>query len=244
MTPDILFENGNILVVNKPAGLVVHPDGRTDESTVVNWVLERYPELSVVGEPWHADMPVTEFPRAGIVHRLDRDTSGCLVVAKSQKSFEHLKKQFHEHTVSKTYHAFVYGYVKENDGEIDVTIGRSKNDFRKWSAGRGKKGKLREAVTKYGVLDRFDHKDSKFSFVEFRPKTGRTHQIRVHAKYVHHPIVADELYAGKLIKGESLGFGRQALHAHAVEFKGVDGEIVSVQAPYPDDFEQARLLAR
>ncbi|MCI5108809.1 MAG: RluA family pseudouridine synthase [Candidatus Pacebacteria bacterium] len=228
----ILLEDQNYIVINKPSGMMVHDDGRGDQNTTVSWILKNYPEIAGVGEKMVLkNGEVIERP--GIVHRLDTETSGALVIAKNQEAFLSLKKQFQEHRVEKTYHAFVYGNLKEDSGVIDRPIGKSKRDFRKYSAQRGARGKMREAITNWKVLFGGD----KFSLLEVYPKTGRTHQIRVHLKAIHHPVIADKLYAPK---GEKmLGFMRLALHARKVSFKGLDGKNIEVLAPYPDDFERA-----
>src|SRR3989338_377776 len=210
----ILYEDNDVLVVNKPAGLVVHSDGRTKEPTIVDWILEQYPDIKNVG-----DSPLVKgqlskvnssersLDRSGIVHRLDRETSGALIIAKNQTTFARLKKQFQRGEVHKTYHAFVYGSVKHDDGLIDRSIARSRTNPVLWSATRGKRGEEREAITEYRVLGRLilpyqgEHspsaarrgvtaKDSPlFSFLELYPRTGRTHQLRVHLKAINYPIV-------------------------------------------------------
>ena len=228
----VLYEDDGVVVINKPAGLVVHADGKREEPTLTDWVEKNYPESKGVGEP----LTISNFDvihRSGIVHRIDRETSGVMLVAKNQPAFLHFKKQFQDRAVSKIYHAFVYGEMKDDDGVIDRPIGRSKKDFRQWSAQRGARGTMREAVTHYKVMAR----GGGFSFVEVIPKTGRTHQIRVHFKAVNHPIVSDSLYAPKKEKG--LEFERLALHAYSIEFNSVDGKRIKVVAPYPEDFEKA-----
>ncbi len=234
-----LFENEEVVVINKPAGMLVHDDGSDEKDTVVSWVRQTYPEVENVGE--QVRVRTGELvSKPGVVHRLDRDTTGVLLIAKTQESFENLKKQFQEHTIDKKYHAFVYGILKDDDGVIDRPIGKNKNDFRQYSAQRGARGVLREAQTEFKVLKR-DTKNG-VTLVELSPVTGRTHQIRVHMKAVHHPVVADGLYAPK---GEKiLGFARQALHAWSISFKLLSEESVSVEAPYPKDFEEALLLLK
>ena len=135
--------------------------------------------------------------------------------------------------MQKTYRAFVYGEMKSDSGVIDRPIARSKNDFRKWTAQRGTRGEMREAITKYELLK----KKGGYSYVEAEPQTGRTHQIRVHFKAINHPVVGDKLY-GKL-KDEALGFDRLALHAKSIEFKLLSGKMQKVEAPLPPDFEKA-----
>lgn len=245
MDISILRETNDYLVLGKPAGISVHGDGKSDQYTVADWVLEQYPELARVGEP--AKYNGVEVLRPGIVHRLDKDTTGCLLVAKNQEAFLHFKKQFQEHTIEKIYHTFVYGIIKDTVGKIIEPIGRSKGDVRKWATGKGARGTLREAVTDYtvrgvigGKLGKGSTEEGAFSFVECRPKTGRTHQIRVHMKSINHPIVSDTLYAEKRNQaGKMIGFERLALHARSLSFADLLGEAVSVTAPYPADFEKA-----
>ncbi len=238
---EIIFENENMLIINKPAGIMVHGDGKSAEPTVVDWVLEQYPHLRDVGEPMTVigiggvTVPIV---RPGIVHRLDKDTSGALVIAKTPESFANLKQQFQNHTIQKTYHAFVYGNVKKDSDTIDASIGRSPNDFRRYTASRGKRGTVREAITKYQTIARFiDEQNEQFSLLAMSPLSGRTHQLRVHAQFIHHPIVSDSLYAPK--KPQSLGFMRQALHARKIALQDIDGAQISAIAPYPADFVDA-----
>lgn len=240
----VLFENKNLLVINKPAGLVVHSDGKTDEPNLCDWILVEYPKIAGVGEPARTPEGKT-VDRPGIVHRLDRETSGAMIIAKSQKAFDYFKEQFQSHGVQKTYNAFVWGVVKEDEGKIERPIGRSKSDFRKWSAERFARGELRPALTEYKVLKRHEEEGKsdylgRFTYIEAYPKTGRTHQIRVHFKAVNHPVVGDTLYAPNRPKGaEGLGFERLALHARHIEFKDLDGKLISVEAPLPADFIKA-----
>lgn len=229
-----IYEDDNFLVVNKPSGIAVHADGRTKEETLSDWVLETHPEMEKIGEPWQNDSG--EFiPRPGIVHRIDRETSGVLLLAKNQETFEYLKKQFQERSIRKTYRAFVYGALKEMHGRIEKEIGKSRSDFRKWSAEFGSRGQKREAVTEYDVL--LEAKDKSSSYLEVHPKTGRTHQIRVHLKAIGHPVVCDKLYASK--KESLFGFDRLALHAFSIAFANREGNLFEFEAPLPEDFMQA-----
>ena len=248
MNIEILFENENTLVINKPAGLVVHGDGKTDEPNVVDWILEHYPEINGVGENMFVrgkgDNEI-ELNRPGIVHRIDRDTSGCLVIARTQKSFEDLKQKFKERKIQKTYRALVYGWPKNESGTIDAPIGRSNRDFRMKQAGEHARGQLREAETEYKVLEYFEDQRrknkqgqfEKYALLECSPKTGRTHQIRVHLKFINHPIVADSLYRGK--RKECLVLERTALHAYSIEFSDVDGEEIFVQTELAEDINNS-----
>jgi len=228
----ILYEDENLLVISKPAGLVVHSDGKTKEQSVSDWVLQNYPQVKGVGEPLKLSNGAL-IERHGIVHRLDRETSGALIIAKNQSIFLFLKKQFQESKIEKTYHAFVYGDLKEDKGVIEKPIARSKKDFRQWSAGDGRRGKERRALTEYKVLERNDNS----TFVEVKPKTGRTHQIRVHFKAINHPILCDKLYAPK--RECLLGFNRLALHARRLILKTPDDKTLDIEASYPEDFNIA-----
>ncbi len=234
LSKNILYEDEDVVAVNKPSGLVVHPDGRTEEPSVSEWFVSAYPASVSVGEPVTLnDGKVIERP--GVVHRTDRDTSGVLLLAKTDVGHETLKKQFQNREIEKIYHLFVYGNIKDDLGSISLPIGRSASNFRKWSAQRGARGEKREALTYFKVLKRSD--DSSYTFVEVKPKTGRTHQIRVHFQAIHHPIISDNLYASS--KPEMLGFNRLALHARAISFKNISGKKVTVEAPYPEDFQKA-----
>lgn len=229
MNINILYEDADIVVINKPSGLVVHSDGRTTEPTVAEWFADKYPESRDVGEK------MGEVERPGVVHRIDRETSGALILAKTAKGHALLKEQFQNREIEKVYHLFVHGLMKENRGSINLPIKRSMGDFRKWSAQRGGRGEEREALTYFEVLKRDEN--NKVTLVEAKPKTGRTHQIRVHLQALHHPVVGDSLYASG--KPKLLGFERTALHARSISFHNVTGEKVTVEAPYPEDFQSA-----
>ena len=232
---DILFEDGDMLVVNKPAGLAVHEDGRTEGRTLTDWVRVTYPHMVGVGEEMTLQNG-SVIDRPGIVHRLDRDTSGVLLLAKNQPTFLFLKEQFKNREIKKLYHAFVWGSMKEPHGTIDKPIGRSRKDFRLWSAGSSAGGKLREAVTRWTLL----MSKNGFSYLALEPRTGRTHQIRVHLKAIGHPVVGDTRYASE--KGTALGFERLALHAHMISFIHPNGDRMEVEAPLPQDFKNALAL--
>lgn len=231
----VLYEDGDVLVISKPAGLVVHHDGRTSESTVVDWFLSRVPEARGVGEPGHAP-DGAELNRSGVVHRLDRDTSGVLMLAKTQEAFSVLKQQFHNHVVKKEYRTFVYGAMKNREGTITRRIGRNTKDFRLRSAEYGARGTLREAVTDWKVIAQ----SARHAYLSVFPKTGRTHQIRVHLKSIGRPIIGDVLYApASLLLGEDLGLSRLALHAYALTTTLPSGEEKTFIAPLPHEFEEA-----
>ncbi|GMU73834.1 MAG: hypothetical protein AMXMBFR44_0330 [Candidatus Campbellbacteria bacterium] len=235
MNIPILFENDDVVFINKPSGVLVHDDGKTKEPTIVDWVVSHYPESATVGEPQILSNGIM-IERPGIVHRLDGDTSGVLVIAKNEDAFVHLKSVFQEREATKTYRAFVYGVVKKDKEVINRPIGKSRTDPRLWSAQRGARGAMRDAVTEYKVLAR----GKEHSYLELHPKTGRTHQIRVHLKAINHPVVCDGLYAPK--QYPALGFSRLALHALSLSLMLPSGEQKTVEAPLPEDFLEAETL--
>lgn len=233
----VLYEDENVLAVNKPAGLLVHPDGKSVEPTLVDWIRKHYPEIQDVGEVLKlASGDVVERP--GIVHRLDRETSGVLLLAKNQDSFLHLKKQFQKHAIKKKYHAFVYGRVTPEVGSINAPLGRSRGDFRQFTVPPRGRGMMRDALTYYQVLEA--HPD--VSLLEVSPQTGRTHQIRAHLKSIQHPVVSDRVYAPG--RPSLLGFTRVALHASKITFRDMSGKEVTVEAPWPEDFQAAERTFR
>jgi 23S rRNA pseudouridine1911/1915/1917 synthase len=228
---EVLYEDENFLVINKPSGLVVHPDGKNMEHSLTEWILENYSFMKDVGEPLVLNNGEV-IKRPGVVHRLDRETSGVMVLAKNQNTYNNLKKQFQDRRTKKIYKAFVYGEVKNEEGVIERPIGRS-SKFGLWSAQRGARGFLREAVTEYKVIA----KSKDYSFLELQPKTGRTHQIRVHLKAINHPVVSDSLYAPK--KTNNLGFRRLALHAEKLTFYDLEGKAINIESKLPSDFHEA-----
>jgi 23S rRNA pseudouridine1911/1915/1917 synthase len=229
--PIVIYEDKDILVINKPTGLPVHADGKHERPTLVDWLLLNYPEIKGVGETQTLhDGTIIERP--GIVHRIDAGTSGALVVARNQKSFDYLKKQFQNREVKKVYRAFVYGPLKDERGIIDKPIASSRGGKGPRSA-RTLHGKEREAQTAYHVIKN----GKEAAYIEAFPKTGRTHQIRVHFSAIQHPIVADPLYAPS--RSKILGFTRLALHALSLTFMRPDGREVTFEAPLPADFVEA-----
>lgn len=222
---DILFENNRIIIINKPINIMVHPDDRSDEVTLSDIAYSDYPIMREVGEG----------DRFGIVHRLDRDTSGVLVLCKTQDDFKSMKTLFQNHKVRKVYRAIVEGNIREDTGIIDKPLARARSDFRKKTTvdmfSKDFRGKEREAITRYKVLARSE--DKKFTYVELYPLTGRTHQLRVHMRSIRHPIIGDELYGSK----DSLKLApRSMLHAYKLEFT-LRKEDVNVVAPIPQDME-------
>jgi len=219
---NIIYEDDNIIIIDKPAGLTVHPINESQNNTLVDEMLAYYPEIKDIGE---------DSLRPGIVHRLDKDTSGLMVVAKNNKSFNHLKEQFQERKVIKKYLALVHGIVKDDKGTITKAIGFSKKDHKKRSALLDEKSK--SAWTEYQVIKRFD----KYSLLETYLKTGRTHQIRIHLHSIGYPIVGDKQYKFKRqITPENLS--RQFLHAFYLKFKSVDDKIMEFKSELPNELEK------
>jgi len=235
----IIYEDKNLLVLNKPSGLMVHGDGKTKEITLADKILRQYPKLKSVGEPMRVlgkgGKEIVIY-RPGIVHRLDKETSGAIIVAKNQKTFLSLKEQFKGREIKKIYRAIVHGSVKDDRGTINRPLGRSPKDFRQWSAHITARGEKREAVTEYKVLKRFETKEGPFSYLEIYPRTGRTHQIRAHFKFINHPLVCDDTYGGK--RGCALGLKRLALHSLSISFNLPDGKNITCKTELPKDITE------
>ena len=223
---DIVYEDDAVIVINKPAGIVVHPAAGNPDGTVLNAILHHHPAAATI-------------PRAGIVHRLDKDTSGLMVVAKTLAAQNHLVSQLQARTVSREYEAVVIGQMT-GGGTVEVDIGRHPQQRKKMAVVTfgGK-----QAITHYRVIRRFsDH-----THIRCMLETGRTHQIRVHMAHIKHPLVGDPVYGGRprIPKGASealiealRGFGRQALHARRLTLvHPVSGEEMSWESPLPEDIE-------
>jgi len=256
--PQIIYEDKNFLAIDKPAGLLVHPakskiknqkskifEKSGSESVLTDWLLKRYPEIKKVG-----DDPEN---RPGIVHRLDRETSGVMIVAKNQEYFEYLKSLFKNRQIKKTYVALLWGDVKPETGVVDKPIGIKDGTVRR-SVHSAKMKK--EAVTKYRVMRYFELKTAAFgeprvgrenlklktygvgvfSLVEVEPLTGRTHQIRVHMASIGHPVLGDKIYGPRKA---SYSTGRLMLHALSLEFVSTDGQMIKLEAGLPDDFNES-----
>jgi 23S rRNA pseudouridine1911/1915/1917 synthase len=233
----IIAETPDYLMVYKPVGVMVHADihNPDNKETLCMQLLEKYPELEGVGEPMILD-DATTIQRPGIIHRLDKDTSGVMIIARTKEMHKNLKTQFKNKRIQKRYHTIVYGHFKVERGIIDRPIGRSRADFRRWTAEGGARGMMRDAQTQYRVMKQGYIGDEKVSLIEVFPKTGRTHQIRVHMRAVGHAIVCDSLYAEGRVCLE--GSERMMLHAKAIRFHNAIGELVQYEAEYPADFEK------
>lgn len=233
---DIVYEDDELLVVNKPAGMVVHPGHGNYSGTLINALIFHFDNL-----------PLNSNERPGLVHRIDKDTSGLLVVAKTENALSHLSKQFFHKTSEREYMALVWGDVKEDQGVVEGHIGRHpKNRLQMAVFPDGDQGK--EAVTHYKVLERFGY----VTLVSCRLETGRTHQIRAHMKFVGHTLFNDERYGGdKILKGTTFTkykqfvencfsiLPRQALHAKTLGFEHpVSGKFLRFETPLPEDMEK------
>jgi 23S rRNA pseudouridine1911/1915/1917 synthase len=223
---DVLYEDRDVLIINKPAGMVVHPAAGNWHGTLVNAVLFHAPNLEGVGGAH----------RPGIVHRLDKDTSGVILVAKNDAAHRKLQAQFKNREVEKTYLALVYGGLDPAKGEINAAVGRDPRDRKRMGVVAASQG--RPATTRYETVSayRIPTTSERLTLLACRPLTGRTHQIRVHLAHIHHPIVGDEVYGPR----RKLPFAcpRQFLHAERLRFRlPSTGETVEFSAPLPADLQ-------
>lgn len=216
---DIVYEDDDICIVNKPQGMVVHPSAGHYSGTLVNALLFHLKgRLS----------GINGVLRPGIVHRIDKDTSGLLIICKNDISHEYISEQLKDHSCRRCYHAVVHGVLKDDEGTINAPIGRSKNDRKKMAVEEGGKS----AVTHYKVLKRYN----KYTYVECRLETGRTHQIRVHMAYIGHPLMGDPVYC---CKKEPVNLNGQVLHAKTIGFKNpADNEFKLFESDLPEYFNK------
>ena len=245
LEPVIIFENDDYLIINKPAGLIVHGGTGITEPVLTDWLRVRYPEIENVG-----DDPI----RPGIVHRLDKEASGLMIIAKTQKAFNHFKKQFQNRRVIKKYLALTHGQISKEEDVIAFPIRRSKDGYKmaalpvssetisdKNKPNNRDRGTLRaqdeskEAITDFSVL----HKYINYTLLEVKIKTGRTHQIRVHLYAYGHPLLGDPLYWTKKskVKNEKVGLGRIFLVARELSFKDLAGEKQNFTIEIPIDLQ-------
>lgn len=231
----IIYEDKNLLAVNKPAGLLVHPIKLKAKSikpeaefTLVDWLVGNYPEIKKVGDDSEN--------RPGIVHRLDKDTSGVILIPKNQKYFEYLKNLFQTHQIKKIYLALVYGRL-DKEGIIDKPISIKSGTIKR-TVSQKKAKDTKEAITEYKVKKYLSSNGQDFSLVEVMPKTGRTHQIRVHLASIHYPIVGDPLYGPKNLPASILSLNHQFLHAESIEFNLEEGKRVKIEAELPEELEK------
>jgi len=222
MNIPIVYEDENLLVINKPAGLVAHPKLINDtQESVTSWFSKKYPKSINVG-----DDPL----RPGLVHRLDKYTSGLLILAKTQKDFEFIKNLFKKRDINKKYFTLVYGVPKDKEGIIDLPLG--KIGIKQTTRITGKKDlEEKEALTAWKIKKAWND----FSLLEVSPKTGRTHQIRIHLNSIGHPIVGDLIYGNKKNKNSELKLNRLFLHAYSLEFQSPSGRMLRVDADLPEE---------
>ncbi len=216
---EIIYEDDDLLVINKPQGLVVHPSASCKEATLVNGLLQRVKNLSSINGTI----------RPGIVHRLDKNTSGVMLVAKNDFAHVNLSKQIETKTCKRKYFALLQGVVACDEKDIETNIARNPSDRKKMAVVPKGKGKV--AISHMTVIKRFAH----HTLCEFELKTGRTHQIRVHAKHIGHPVVGDDVYGTRDTK---FGLCGQLLHSHSIEFvHPTTNKVMSFECPLPDYFE-------
>ena len=222
---EILYKDEYLAVVNKPSGMVVYPAAGHSRGTMMNALLYQCKKLASIGGPL----------RPGVVHRIDKDTSGVIVIALDDRTYYALTGQFKQRTINRKYIALLYGNLKEDKGEISLSIGRSESDRKKMST-RVKRGK--EAVTAWKVIERFHGA----VLIEAKLKTGRTHQIRVHFASIGHPVLGDRTYGKKVeveAKKRKITFPRQMLHAELLGFiHPATGEYLEFKSPLPEDMEK------
>lgn len=230
--PEVIYKDPEFLVINKPYGLLVHKTNSTrNEHTITEWLIKAFPETKKVG-----DDPEL---RPGIIHRLDKATSGVMLIARTQDAFEYFKKQFQGKKIIKKYSALVWGKTEER-GVIDKPIGLKPGTTRRVTRGKNLK-MVKDALTEYRRLEVLHFGNDTFTLLSVLPKTGRTHQIRVHLQSLHHPIVGDPIYSSKLEtkKAQDLGVLRLFLHATSLEFSDLHGKRLTVEAVLPSELEQA-----
>jgi len=218
----IVYEDENILVIDKPAGLLVHPTEKMEPDTLVSGLLAKYPEIKKVGD---------DKLRPGIVHRLDKAVSGLILVCKTQKAFDYFKNLFQKRKIKKIYTALVHGQMEKPEGEINLPIERAKGKGKMAVKSISQGGK--EAITKYTVIKQFKN----FSLLEVEILTGRTHQIRAHLNAIQHPIVGDKLYKQKWVR-ESLELDRPFLHSTILSFKNLDGKKLEFKSKLPSKLQR------
>ena len=226
---DVIYEDSDIIVINKPEGMIVHPATGIYTGTLVNALLYHCKDsLSGIGG----------VVRPGIVHRIDKDTSGLLVVAKNDRAHLHLAEQIKEHSAHRIYRAVCVGNIKEDEGTIDLPIGRHPTDRKRMAVIRDPDREARDAVTHYRVLARFAGKaawGNAFTYIECRLETGRTHQIRVHMLHLGHPLIGDPIYAHP--QRQKARPGRLMLHAWRLAFNHpADGRRIAIQSPIPAEY--------
>jgi 23S rRNA pseudouridine1911/1915/1917 synthase len=232
-----LYNNNGLLIIDKPAGLTVHPGAGFKGETLASALLFHFSGRAGSRSAGKDDISIVgEDHRPGIVHRLDKDTSGVILVAKTQEMYEFLKEGFLERKIKKEYLALVFGRLEKTHGFIETPIGKSKTDFRKQTTKNPVEGK--ESLTEYRVLEYLKGENGvdEYTLIMVKLHTGRTHQIRVHFSSVGHPLMGDELYGGKRIKLN--GLNRQFLHAKRIEVQLPDKTWIEAESDFPKDLRE------
>lgn len=225
----ILFENKNIIVIDKPAGVVVHPGPGNPKGTLVSGIVKH---LGMAPEGLDSKRP-------GIVHRLDKDTSGIMVVAKNLESLIYYSNLFKTHKIQKKYKALIYGKLSQNSGMVTKYIGRHRKDRKKMTVVEPSRGKY--SKTHYSVIDYYhlpEDDNLPLTLVDLTLETGRTHQIRVHLKHLGYPVVGDTVYAGNKLRAQYPKATRQLLHAFSIKFVDMYGKQRYIETPIPNDFKE------
>lgn len=253
--PEIIYQDKDVIAVNKPAGLLVHKTAVSKEPTLVDWLLGKFPEIKTVGDPSTAAKAGQASSgqaneRPGIVHRLDKETSGVIVVARNQKAFDYLKKLFQTRQIKKTYLALVWGTIKYKSGVIEKPLGLKTGSIKRTTRVEGAK-MVKEATTVYKVIKYVtlrppqmrgkqaqDNKVAEATLLEVQPLTGRTHQIRVHLASIGHPVVGDTLYSKRPVPPE---IGRMFLHAESIELTLPNGSRIKITADLPPELNPEKL---
>jgi 23S rRNA pseudouridine1911/1915/1917 synthase len=224
----IVYEDKNLLAIDKPAGMVVFPEDKINQRALIDELLKKFPYLRSVGSP----------PRYGIVHRLDKETSGILLVAKNNKTLTYLQRQFKTRKVLKKYLALIVGRIKDKEGTIETLLGRHPKERKKQRVylphePLAKKKNLRKAITKYKTIREFKN----YTLLEIEPKTGRKHQIRCHLSFLGHPIAGDKVYGFKN-QPQPKGLKRQFLHASYLKITLPNGKEKGFASELPDDLKR------
>jgi 23S rRNA pseudouridine1911/1915/1917 synthase len=230
LTPKVIFKCDEYLVIEKPAGLLVHETKISKEPTLVDWLVDKFPEISKLADTESLRRGDHTF-RPGIVHRLDREVAGVMIVARTQNAFDHLKQQFKDHKVTKEYIALVYGPLAQDEGRIDFEISR-KTDKGIMAAHPFGSGKGRPALTKYEVIQRFNNA----TLVKIKLETGRTNQIRVHFNALNHPLVGDTVYKQNKFSNSSIKSEKILLFARELKFTDPRGAEKTFSADMPEYF--------
>ena len=238
---DIIYEDSDVLVINKQPGIVVHPAAGHSGGTLVNAIINYFPAITDV--VYDKESEISKL-RPGLVHRLDKDTSGVIIVAKNARSMHSLSRQIQNHHAKKTYYAICYGWPKNESGQIVSHLGRHPKNRKKIANIGQNKGK--EAISNYKLIKHFESSQGNYSLIEFDIKTGRTHQIRVQAADMGNPVLGDDYYGNKLSEtlSNKLEIKRQLLHAKTLVIKlpGNNKE-TSFEAPLPEDFNEILNIA-